>query len=77
MLGAMNSRLAAVETVSKPITHTELESVTKQRQAETHFANQLINIGKTSIRSSRPRIDLTVFRSEVDFFEIAAIKEYI
>ena len=49
MLGAMNSRLAAVETVSKPITHTELESVTKQRQAETHFANQLINIGKTSI----------------------------
>ena len=51
MLGAMNSRLAAVETVSKPITHTELESVTKQRQAETHFANQLINIGKTSILS--------------------------
>jgi len=46
MLGAMNSRLAAVETVSKPITHTELESVTKQRQAETHFANQLINIGQ-------------------------------
>ena len=78
MLGAMNSRLAAVETVSKPITHTELESVTKQRQAETHFANQLINIGKISIKFDLVTFDrFHIFRSQVDFVWNCRNKFYI
>lgn len=78
MLAGVNSRLAAVETVVKPISHTELDSVKEQRQAEASFAATIQNIGQIqpqyiirrfrvddSFKQSRREINLAIVLDRV------------
>jgi len=78
MLAGVNSRLAAVESVVKPISHAELDSVKEQRQAEATFAATLQNIGQLqpqyiirrfrvddSFKQSRREINLAIVLDRV------------